>query len=352
MWECIVDVINIILQALGLKRDGGEKVKNVAKNKSTVNNDMRSINIKDSEVKIVNNNESSKTSSSVEHMHYPKTYTSLFVENEKIYSERIEIDIDEVGNVTGNVYLDDECTYSLKGTFKNRILTGEYSSAGDEVDERGTINLKLITEDILSGFCTFSKVSVASDQIRMSPYVWVRGVNKDLANGTFEFCTECHKESKSCCCASEFVDMPILLRNESSKLRKKSQKLSNFSKQVGKSQIRQVHKNSSQGTEHCYFYDCAGKQCRIYENRPTDCRLFPFDIKLKKNTDEYWVGYYNELCDRNLPDKDVMIGYAHLLRPQLFLLFPYLGLINRDDVCEKLKDASFEELFKLEDFIF
>ncbi len=47
-----------------------------------------------------------------------------------------------------------------------------------------------------------------------------------------------------------------------------------------------------------------------------------------------------------------MIGYAHILRPQLFLLFPYLDLINREDVCEKLKDASFEELFKLEEFVF
>ncbi len=214
MWEWILNGINIILQILGLRKDGGEKVKNIAKN------DSNNINIKDSEVNIINDNGSSETSSSVEHTHYSKKYTSLFVENEKIYSEKIEIDIDDAGNVIGNVYLDDECTYSLNGIFKNRILTGEYSSVGSEVDERGTISLKLITEDILSGFCTFSKVSVASDQIRMSPYVWVKGVNKDLANGTFEFCTECHNESKTCCCASECVDMPILLKNESSKLRK------------------------------------------------------------------------------------------------------------------------------------
>lgn len=369
MWEWIVNIINILLQALGLiKDDGGNGVKNTAKKDSTVNNDSNNttltdstytkdsnnINITDSEVTIMNQNGHNGNHASVpeEKRQNVKIFTSLFVEKEKIYSEKIEIYINEAGDVEGNVFLDDECTYLLKGTFKNRILTGEYASVESEVDERGTINLKQITEDILSGFCTFSKVSAASDQIRMSPYVWVRGENENLANGTFEFCTQCHKEQKVCCCASEEVDMPILLKNESAKLRERTQKLAVFSKQIGKSHIRQVRKKTTNNVEHCYFYDQDSRECKIYRNRPTDCRLFPFDIKLKKNTDEYWIGYYSELCDRRLPDKDVMIAYAHTLRPQLFLLFPYLDLINRDDVCEKLKDASFEELFKLEDFIF
>ena len=283
-------------------------------------------------------------------------YTSLFAENGEVHSERIIIRKSEKGLIEGDVYLDDNCTYKLTGTYKNKVLTGEYSSVGNYLDERGTINLRLISENILSGFCTFSKTSVSTeDQIRMSPYVWVAGDDKALVNGTYEFCTKCHNERRQCCCASNDIDMPILMPSEARKLQSlnpRNQKMQYFSRAIGSTSIRQMNSlSNSSSPVYCHFYDPHDNKCKIYDNRPTDCRLFPFDIKLDSNTNEYWVGYYSDLCI-GLPDEETMKIYAHILRPQLFILFPYANTINRDDVCEHLSKATFEKLYKLHQFIF
>lgn len=283
-------------------------------------------------------------------------YTSIFVENGAIHSERITIKNVGNGKIEGSVYLNDSYDYTLSGTFRNRILTGEFVSTGKYTDERGTINLKLISEDILSGFCSFSKISMSwEDQIRVSPYVWVAGKNTDLTTGTYEFCTQCHNAGKKCCCASEEVDMPVILKSEAQKyqaLNPRNQRMKDFSHTLPDSNaVRQI--NETKGSQrHCHFYDLAENKCKIYDIRPTDCRLFPFDIKYNVNTKEYWVGYYDEICDRTLPDKETMKKYAHILRPQLFLLFPYAEVINCNEACEQLSKTHFEELYRLHDFIF
>lgn len=126
-----------------------------------------------------------------------------------------------------------------------------------------------------------------------------------------------------------------------------------FSKNIGNTPIRQINEISSEKIgSHCYFYDSDENKCKIYSIRPTDCRLFPFDIQLDTNTNEYWIGYYSDLCERRLPDVETMKQYAHILRPQLFLLFPYANTINNEEVCKRLKSATFEKLYKLEQFIF
>lgn len=285
------------------------------------------------------------------------TYTSLFAEKGEVHSERITIRNLGGGRVEGEVYLDNTHVYSLTGTFKNRILTGEFTSTGKYNDERGTINLKLISEDILSGFCSFSKTSMSfDDQIRMSPYVWVAGTNSQLLCGTYDFCTACHNEGRKCCCASADIDMPVLLRNEAQRLQSKNprqQRMRDFSHNIGNTPIRQVNsiQNGATGV-HCHFYNPHENCCKIYDVRPIDCRLFPFDIKLDPNTNEYWVGYYNDLCERQLPSIETMKQYAHMLRPLLFLLFPYANTINQEDVCKHLSKANFERLYRLEQFIF
>lgn len=283
------------------------------------------------------------------------TYTSLFVEKGEIHSEKIKIKHLGNGKIEGKVYLDDTNTYILSGTYRNKILTGEFTTVGKYTDERGTINLKLISKDILSGFCSFSKSSLEwEDQIRVSPYVWVAGSNSDIVNGTYEFCTHCHNEGKKCCCASPDIDMPILLYNEAQKyqsLNPRHQRMRDFSHSIGNTSVRQMNYSKDE-TKHCHFFDIAENRCKIYNIRPTDCRLFPFDIKLNPNTNEYWVGYYDEVCERKLPDKEKMKQYAHILRPQLFLLFPYANTINKSEVCEQLNKTHFEELYKLHDFIF
>lgn len=225
-------------------------------------------------------------------------YTSLFAENGEVHSENIEIKNLEHGRISGKVFLDDNNTYNLVGVFKNRVLTGEFTSVGKHLDERGTVNLKLISEDILSGFCSFSKISTSvEDQIRISPYVWSAGKDANLINGTYEFCTQCHNERRKCCCASADIDMPILLKNEAQKLQSRNSvrlRMRDFSRNIGNTPILQMLP-SNRGEEHCHFYDSSENKCNIYDIRPTDCRLFPFDIKLDSDTNEYWVGYYTVL---------------------------------------------------------
>ena len=92
--------------------------------------------------------------------------------------------------------------------------------------------------------------------------------------------------------------------------------------------------------------------CKIYDGRPIDCRLFPFDIKLSTTEKEYEIIYYTELCNCHLPDKAAMKKKAHILRPYFFLLYPYLHIITCDDVCEKLKSAEYEVIANFKDFIF
>lgn len=70
-------------------------------------------------------------------------------------------------------------------------------------------------------------------------------------------------------------------------------------------------------------------KCKIYEDRPTDCRLFPFDIVLDKASGEYWVGYYTDICIKELPQREEIKKHLHILRPYLFLLYPYANIVKK-----------------------
>ena len=302
-------------------------------------------------------------------------YTSLFAEDDKLKSEQITITSQKNGIVKGLVTLveKDQSTcsetshvYTLEGRYRNKILTAEYFSQNESVDERGSINLKLIDSGILSGFCSFSKAATMDDEIRVSPYVWVSGKDQNLLDGTFEFCHACHEEHRGCCCASEKVDMPVFLNNELNLIRKQlpnhQTAKSTFSKSLKKPyqesfvrQMKSTEKKDEDGNlEHngCHFYDADQQICKIYQGRPIDCRLFPFDIKVSDSSKEYIIIYYTELCNCHLPDKAAMKKKAHILRPYFFLLYPYLHIITCDDVCEKLKSAEYEVVADFKDFIF
>lgn len=303
-------------------------------------------------------------------------YTSLFAEENRLKTEQIHITSQNHGKITGTVYLKETnesgqivntYTYFLTGQFSNKVLTAEYISQEERVDERGAINLKLIDSDLLSGFCSFSKTHAPSDdEIRVSPYVWVAGKDKDLLDGTYEFCTDCYKEKAVCCCASEEIDMPIFLDSEEDAIRYRLSKKKRDKKQYSKAlaapydtaharQIIRDTKIADGGTiayTKCHFFDYSEKKCKIYEARPIDCRLFPFDIKLSVDKTEYIIGYYPDLCDRALPHATAMKRYAHILRPYFFLLYPYLHIITSEPACERLNKATFKKLANFKDFVF
>jgi len=256
-------------------------------------------------------------------------------------------------------------TYELRGTFSNKILTAEYYSREHSNDERGSVNLKLITNDIYSGFCSFSKSSVTTDdEIRVSPYIWYEGENVDLLNGTYEFCTECYNAKKVCCCASEEIDMPIFLdsekRNIAAAFSNRKRRTLHFSRHLPEPynqssvwQMSRIEKDNEEGRDGgCIFFDTREDKCDIYERRPLDCRLFPFDIKLSDDKTEYIIGYYPDLCERELPYENEMKKYAHILRPYFFLLYPYLHIITSDVACARLKNAEFRKIANFKEFVF
>ncbi|MDR0889659.1 MAG: YkgJ family cysteine cluster protein [Oscillospiraceae bacterium] len=282
------------------------------------------------------------------------TWTSLFAENETLQSETITITRQSNGTSDGIVKLNEKDLYSFKGTFDNGILTGEYYSTSKHEDERGAINLKMISSDILTGFCSFAKAAITSgDQIRVSPYIWVSGKHADITNGTYDFCTECYTEKKKCCCASPRIDMPVILESEALVIKqaiKAFKRLKGFSTQYDRSNIRIMDRKNDRDGAPCLFFNQTNSKCEIYDNRPIDCRLFPYDIVFDEETHEYWVGYYDELCDRQLPQD--MEQKIHILRPYFFIIYPYIHIFTNQQVCSKLKDAHFQRLHKLREFIF
>ena len=239
--KIIISILSLVAAILGVvkayiefrKKNKLKKELNMKNNNSNNAGNLNSISTVTGNIVINSNGTTSsqepKTEQSCEKNREIKlndNYTSLFAEDDKLKSEQIAITSQKNGVIKGIVTLieNDQSTHSetrheyiLEGRYRNKILTAEYFSQSESVDERGSINLKLIDSDILSGFCSFSKVATTDDEIRVSPYVWVSGKNQNLLDGTFEFCHACHEEHRGCCCASEKVDMPVFLTCRNSK---------------------------------------------------------------------------------------------------------------------------------------
>jgi Fe-S-cluster containining protein len=302
-------------------------------------------------------------------------YTSIYAEDNELHSEIIHLKHNRINDsVTGDVTsLDGSMRFTLTGEFKDLILTGQYKATDGNKPERGSINLRLV-EDFLTGFCSFSNAAKDKDPIRVNPYVWVPGDKKNLLNGTYEFCTECHKDGAVCCCSSERIDEPLLLPNETQSLvnwvKKEEGNIKEtitpdyFSESIKVSkatlQIRRMKRainNDKSCASNCYFYDANHNKCKIYEKRPIDCKLFPFDVIINPKNGELHIGYYQHLCGRALPDQSEMIKYAQILRPYFFIFYPYAHTTSLKPVAPRLhkeiiSEEGFVDLGTLRDFLF
>jgi len=107
-------------------------------------------------------------------------------------------------------------------------------------------------------------------------------------------------------------------------------------------QMRRVDDNEEKG---CIFF--VNNQCSIYNNRPIDCRLFPFDFK--EIDGEYWLIYYNsiDIC-RALPsDMNEIKNYAHNIRPLLDMLLPYMSECSDPIFSKRLEKQQYVKLFTI-----
>jgi Fe-S-cluster containining protein len=110
--------------------------------------------------------------------------------------------------------------------------------------------------------------------------------------GTFSFCESCPKETNCCTRISHFgtIEPPFLFPQEREKVA--SQWPSNSLRHYRTFEGRIIWTLASK--EPGCIFNVAGK-CAIYDSRPFDCRLFPFDIRATNSKGLAWV-VYTKLC--------------------------------------------------------
>ena len=279
-------------------------------------------------------------------------WMSSFIQNNKIYNERVNFQQD--GNkLTATIYLNYDnqiCKYKFSGVINKNIINGIYEYLDNSDVESGTISLKIINDNFLYGVATYISDEKDSDDIIQSPYALFRKTSNGL--GTFNLCKNCVGNNANCCCNSN-IDSPMLLPSEVDMLSKTlnidknefSTKIE-FSKINKDNTLKDLYQLKRQKeNDNCYFY--RDNKCTIYDKRPIDCRIFPYDIKLENDGNYYLIYYKSKECSiRNEDFKDIkMVSYN--TRLFLRLLLPYLREWSDKYCCTHLTD--YEIICKIED---
>lgn len=267
------------------------------------------------------------------------TWNSFFREEKILRTESVTFE--QHGSIINGSIKMDEKEYKFKGFFKNNILVGTYESNNQKSDERGSIVLRYINGKLLSGYCTFV---YQNKQVYNSPYILTLASEHEVDKGTYKFCNTCIGKRK-CCCNSSNVDMPILLPfevDEISKITKRN--VDEFAIKLT-NKLYQMKRENEDEAKGCIFFQ--NNVCSIYDLRPIDCRLFPFDFK--EINGEYKVIYYDKICDSIPISKEEIEMCAYNLRPLLDLAMPYLSECSDSVFCKRLDKQHFVELFSIND---
>ena len=282
-------------------------------------------------------------------------WISSFIQNNKIYNEKVnfkQCDNKIVADIILN-YDNEICKYKFKGKINKHIINGTYEFIENSDIESGTISLKIINNNFLYGVATYISDNENSDDIVQSPYALFR--NTDNALGSFDLCSNCIGKSANCCC-NPHVDSPMLLPKEAETI-SKNMKINiedfankiDFSKMYKDYNLKDLYQMKRQEKNNkCYFYK--NNQCTIYEIRPIDCRIFPYDIKLENDGNYYLVYYKSKECQiMNEKIKDIkMVSYN--TRLFLRLLLPYIREWSDKYCCSNLtKDQDYEKICRIED---
>ena len=119
-------------------------------------------------------------------------WMSTFAEDGQIYKERVEI-IQKGRKIEALLDLNQNgknYKYNFTGEYKNKILTGSYNSSNKRKDERGTIIVQNVSDELLFGYATAVPINNKSD-IQQSPYILTRVNEHEAHIGTFDFCATC-----------------------------------------------------------------------------------------------------------------------------------------------------------------
>lgn len=103
--------------------------------------------------------------------------------------------------------------------------------------------------------------------------------------GSMKICNEC--TSKSCC--TDFAE-PLLFPSDLEKLRSVEKSGSEYVKEIAIDNAKIHVIKKAIGSKSCVFLNPENNFCSIYENRPFDCRMYPFDI-IWINDAYHWIIY-------------------------------------------------------------
>ena len=105
-------------------------------------------------------------------------------------------------------------------------------------------------------------------------------------HGTYKHCSNCQANPNCCCDFSDVIDNIVVTNDEYNLIVSKyPESISSF-KRLNSESFNLLSINGV-----CPFYKDG---CSIYTIRPSDCRLFPFDLKLING--EYYLIRYNLPC--------------------------------------------------------
>ena len=268
-------------------------------------------------------------------------WNSFFHEEKTLQVEKVHFE--QVGQEINGTISMGRRTYTFKGIFKNQILVGSYESANSRKDERGTIVLRYINENLLSGYCTFI---YKNKQVYNSPYVLTAISEHRADKGTYQFCNSCVGRF-DCCCNCKEIDMPILLPFEVETIATKTRKQIDYFAKKLTTHLYQMKRRDDKDENECIFF--VNNQCSIYKYRPLDCRMFPFDFK--EIDGEYWVTYYNNVCQAIPTERDEIDVCAHNMRPLLEILLPYMSECSDPIFSKRLQQQNVKKLFPVDKII-
>lgn len=282
-------------------------------------------------------------------------WISSFIQNNKIYNEEV-IFSQNNNKLSATITLNfegDMCKYKFNGTINKNIINGTYEYLNNCDIESGTISLKIINENFLYGVTTYISADNNNDDVIQSPYALFRNTKNNL--GTFNLCHNC-VHAKASCCSNPNVDSPMLLPKEAKEISKinnieinKFAKKVDFATMYNDNNLKSLYQMKRQdNSSACYFYkDC---KCMIYDIRPIDCRIFPYDIKLEKDGNYYLVYYLANNCEiKNVDLKDLKI-VSYNTRLFLRLLLPYLREWSDSYCSAKLtENENYKIICKIED---
>ena len=105
-------------------------------------------------------------------------------------------------------------------------------------------------------------------------------------SGTYKHCSNCKVQPNCCCDFSDTIDNIVVTNLEYNLITTQYPEYKQYFKRINSESFHLLSRNGV-----CPFYT---KGCSIYAVRPSDCRLFPFD--LKRLNDEYYLIRYDLPC--------------------------------------------------------